>query len=140
MKSHRFVKLTFGILLSLSLVDAISAHAQNSIPFVSVLFPQTLAPGGPSFILTVNGSGFVSSSVVAWNGSGLVTTYVNSTQVKATVPAADIASPGTAWVTVSSGGKRNGVYTVAAPGNSKWEFRLSPVTTPVHRGKCVCLP
>jgi FG-GAP-like repeat/FG-GAP repeat/IPT/TIG domain len=105
METRRFVKLQSGIVLLLLLLAVSTARGQNPAPFISQpLFPQALAPGGPSFILTVNGTGFVSSSVVNWNSSALATTFVNSEQLKAAVPSANIASQGTAWVTVSSGG------------------------------------
>jgi uncharacterized protein (DUF2141 family) len=64
------------------------------------LVPDAAAPGGPPFNLTVNGTGFVSGSVVQWNGSALATQLINGSQLKATVPAADIAKAGTANVTV----------------------------------------
>jgi hypothetical protein len=111
MHHPRFIKLRFGILLSLLLLAASTARGQNPAPLISQpLFPQTLAPGGPSFVLTVNGTGFVSgSSVVNWNGSPLVTTFVSSDQLKATVPSANIASQGTPWITVSNGGLTSNV-------------------------------
>jgi hypothetical protein len=48
----------------------------------------------------VNGSDFISSSVVRWEGVSHTTTYVNSGQLTATILASDIASAGTAQVTV----------------------------------------
>jgi hypothetical protein len=61
---------------------------------------MTAAPGGSSFTLTVNGAGFVSASVVNWNGATLSTVYLNGSQLTATVPAANIANAGTPAVTV----------------------------------------
>jgi YVTN family beta-propeller protein len=65
-------------------------------------------PGDPAFTLTVNGTGFISGSVVRWNGSDRTTTYVSPTQITASVPAADIASAGTASVTVFNPGPGGG--------------------------------
>ena len=105
MKPRYFQKSQSGILLSLLLLAISSAWAQNPVPSISTpLFPETLAPGGPSFVLTVRGTGFVSNSVVQWNGTALPTTFDSSGQLKASVPSANIASQGTASVTVSSGG------------------------------------
>jgi serine/threonine protein kinase len=77
------------------------------------LVPDTIAPGGPAFTLTVNGSGFVSDSVVNWNGSRRSTTFVSTSQVKASILASDIANAGTASVTVVNpkpgGGPSNAV-------------------------------
>lgn len=71
-------------------------------PQVSFLYPAGAAAGGSGFTLQVDGSTFTSQSVVDWNGSPLPTSYVSSTEVTAQVPAADIAQPGTASVTVSN--------------------------------------
>ena len=57
-------------------------------------------PGGPRFTLTVNGSNFVGTSQVRWNGTGRTTTFVNAGQVTAAIPASDIVTPGSAPVTV----------------------------------------
>jgi hypothetical protein len=106
MNARHFKKSQLGSVLSSVLLLAVSsAWAQNPVPSISTpLFPESLAPGGPSFVLTVDGSGFVSTSVVEWNGAALPTTFVSSDRLKANVPGANIASPGTAFVTVSSGG------------------------------------
>src|SRR5262249_21709510 len=54
----------------------------------------------PQYNLTVMGHNFVSGSVVQWNGTNLVTQYVNDTTVQAAVPYTDIATPTTANITV----------------------------------------
>ncbi|MGD0921458.1 MAG: choice-of-anchor D domain-containing protein, partial [Terriglobia bacterium] len=69
-------------------------------PEVTWLSPWSAAPGGPEFTLTVNGSWFTSNSVVRWNGSDRVTTFLSDTQLQATIPASDIAAQGSAQVTV----------------------------------------
>jgi len=73
----------------------------NPVPFINQpLVPTAVAPGGSSFTLTVNGSGFVSGSVINWNGTPLTTTLVNGSQLTATVPASSIANASTASITV----------------------------------------
>ena len=73
----------------------------NPAPSISSISPLTAVVGGPPFTLTVNGSGFVPTSIVRWNGSDLASpTFVSSGQLTVTVPAGDIASVGTASVTV----------------------------------------
>ncbi len=110
MKPRHFQKSQSGILSTFLLLVLSSAWAQNPVPSISTpLFPQSLAPGGPSFVLTVDGSEFVASSVVEWNGAALPTTFVSGGQLKANVPSANIASPGTAWITVSNGGVASNV-------------------------------
>lgn len=72
----------------------------NPTPTLSSLSPNSAKAGGPSFTLTVNGSDFVGGAIVKWGGVALTTTYVSSTQVTASVPAANIATVGTVNVTV----------------------------------------
>jgi hypothetical protein len=77
-------------------------------PIPSGLLPNSVTVGSPSFMLTVNGSGFESNSVVNWNGSPLATTFVSVTQLTATVPGSDVASIIPVTVTVSNpGGSRS---------------------------------
>jgi len=82
---------------------SVLAQAQNPVPFVNQpLVPDATAPGGPSFTLTVNGTGFVPGATVNWNGVGLSTTFVNQGQLAATVPATDITTAETASITVAN--------------------------------------
>jgi hypothetical protein len=62
--------------------------------------PDTIVAMGPQFTLTVNGTGFVATSVVKWDSTSLSTHFVSDTQLTATVPAASIAAPKTANITV----------------------------------------
>ncbi len=80
--------------LILFLTISATAFAQNPVPFVNQpLVPDAVAPGGPAFTLTVNGTGFVSGATVNWNGAPLTTTFVSQSQLTAAVPAANIAWP-----------------------------------------------
>ena len=76
--------------------------AVNPKPIITSLAPPSATHGGAGFTLTVGGTGFISSSVVNWNGSPRATTYVSSTEVTATITAADIAKAGTFKVTVTN--------------------------------------
>jgi len=93
----------------------------NPIPFLNLpLLPDGAAPGGAGFTLTVNGTGFLSGATVNFNGTSLATTFVNSSQLTAIVPAANIASAGTASITVVNplpGGVRSNLlsFSIAAP-------------------------
>ena len=91
------------------LLCAATAVAANPVPFVNQpLVPDAAAPGGPGFTLTVNGTGFVPSSIVLWNASPRTTQFVSQGQLTATIPATDIAKAGTGWVTVVSPGPGGG--------------------------------
>lgn len=68
------------------------------------LSPSVVLAGSGAFTLVVNGSGFTSSTQVSWNGVARPTTYVNASQLRAAIPASDIASGGSGVVTVSAPG------------------------------------
>jgi hypothetical protein len=74
----------------------------NHVPTLNTIAPVAAAAGGPGFTLTLNGTRFVTSSVVRWNGNARPTTFISSTQLTAAIGAADIAAVGTAQVTVET--------------------------------------
>ena len=95
-------------------------NTQNPVPSLTSLSPNTANPGGPAFTLTVNGSNFISSSTIQWNGANLATTYVSATQLTTAIPASYIANASNATVTVFTplpgGGTSNGLsFAVGAP-------------------------
>jgi hypothetical protein len=77
------------------------AIQQAGVPTISTLDPASVTAGGSAFLLTVNGTGFDSSSVVKWNGTSLTTIYVSSTELQVAISANLIAAGGTVSVTVS---------------------------------------
>ncbi len=82
--------------------NAATFTINNPLPALLSLNPSSATAGGQGFSLTVNGSNFVNGSVVQWNGSNRATTFVNATQLTAAISAADIATTGTATVTVAN--------------------------------------
>jgi hypothetical protein len=72
----------------------------NPVAAITSLSPAQAVEGSAAFELTLNGTDFISGSVVSWNGSPRTTTFINSTTLRAQVAAADVASPGTFPVTV----------------------------------------
>lgn len=76
------------------------------------VLPNTVNAGGPAFMLTANGSGFSTNSVVYWNGMALSTTFVGSNQLVANVPASLIAMPGTAQVYVLTNGTTSNMMNI----------------------------
>jgi hypothetical protein len=72
-------------------------------PKLASLSPHSVASGAPGFTLTVTGSNFVSSSVVRWKGANRATAFVNATTLTASISASDVATAGTANVTVANG-------------------------------------
>jgi hypothetical protein len=97
------MKACYFVWLCLAFLCPVALAQTNPAPFLNQpLVPTATAPGGSSFALTVNGTGFVSGSAVNWNGTALSTTFVSSSQLTATIPASDIANPGTASITVTN--------------------------------------
>jgi hypothetical protein len=74
----------------------------NPVPTISSLNPASTAAGGAAFSLMVTGTGFMSNSSVNWNGSPRTTTFGSDTQLTASILASDIATSGSANVTVST--------------------------------------
>ena len=95
------------------MVVAPEATAQNPQPLLSQpLVPDTVAPGVAGFTLTVNGTGFVPTSVVNWNGSPRATTFVSKSQLTAAILGSDVATATTAAITVASPGPGGGTSNV----------------------------
>jgi hypothetical protein len=91
---------------------------QAAFGITSIAPFSTNAPG-TAFSLTVNGNGFVSASTptVYWNSNPKATTFVNGTQLTASILATDLASGAADQVTVRQGANTSNslVYTVLNP-------------------------
>jgi WD40-like Beta Propeller Repeat len=72
----------------------------SGIPQISSISPTGVLTGGGSFTLRIFGSGFVALSNAAIGGSIRQTSFVNSSEVDASVNSSDIASSGVLQVTV----------------------------------------
>jgi len=72
----------------------------NPVPTTTSINPASKCVGAASFTLTVNGTNFVATSVVRFNGSDRTTTFVNPTQLTATILASDLTTAGTFNITV----------------------------------------
>src|SRR5713101_1367077 len=93
--------------------------ASNSLTFtitgptITTISPNSADTGGSAFTLTVNGSNFLTGSVVNFAGVARATTFVSPSQLTAAIPAAAITTARIAAVTVTnpapSGGASNPV-------------------------------
>jgi hypothetical protein len=81
-------------------LDLDAGTPPNPVPATASITPVSALSGGAGFTLTVTGSGFVNGAVVRWNGSDRATTFASATQLTAAIPATDMATAGTANVTV----------------------------------------
>jgi len=105
----------------------------NPLPALTSVSPSSTTAPGSAFTLTATGSNFVSSSVVRWNGSNRTTTYVSPTQLSASIPASDVASAGTATVTVfnpTPGGGTSGGQTFTVNNPAPATTAISPTFVP----------
>lgn len=88
--------------------NALTFTINNPVPTITVISPAASLAGGPTFTLIITGTNFMASTVAQWNGAARTTTFVSSTRVDATINAADIASAGSATVTVANLGPGGG--------------------------------
>jgi hypothetical protein len=123
-----------GLLTLLFVLPAIGLaqkRSKNMVPVLDAISPTSATAGGSSLTLTVTGSNFTSGSVVQWNASSLPTTVVDDTQLQASVSGSQVASAGTAQITVYTsgrwGGTSNGLtFTINAPPPTTTTTTTSP--------------
>src|ERR1700691_2863813 len=102
-----FSAVLLAALTALTLACGMSSNSTTptmagAMPSMTELAPSNMNSGGAAFMLTVNGSNFSSNATINWNGTALTTTHVNAHQLMATVPAADLATPAPAPVTITN--------------------------------------
>jgi len=107
--------MILGGLLAVGLGCGYSKHATTptvagTMPNISMLDPNNMAAGSASFVMTVNGTNFNGNASINWNGTAQTTTHVGANQLTATIPGSDIATAGTAAVTVTNPGTPGGIY------------------------------
>ena len=87
---------------------AVNFSVNNPQPAISKINPASVVAGSGDLLLDVIGSGFVPSTVVDWNGATLATTFVSATELKSTVPMANLSGSANVQVTVQSPGPGGG--------------------------------
>jgi hypothetical protein len=96
--------------ITMSAPESATANFALTGPTITSISPTSKTVGGVKFTLTVKGTNYVSGATINWNGTALVTKFVNSGELTTSVPATDITAAGTAPITVSnpsSGGTSN---------------------------------
>jgi Tol biopolymer transport system component len=96
--------------------------ANNPVPTITSLSPSNTPVGTfpPGAAITVNGTNFIATSTVTFNGNPRVTHFVSATQLTATVVASDLTTAGGINVQVSNPQPGGGVSTGAT-------FTVGPV-------------
>lgn len=111
--------------------------SNNPIPAITPpLVPASLPAGSSAQTLTINGSGFLSTSTVTYNGQVRAAAYVSATQITIALTASDLATAGNFPVIVtnpSPGGGASNVATfiVTAPSTA---ISISPASVTVPAG------
>ena len=98
-----------------------SLTVNNPVPLVTATEPTVVTVGSGPFLLRVLGTGFVSTSVVRWNGADRTTTFVSGMEVRTAITEADVAVVGAAQVAVFN----------PAPGGGISDNRALTVGNPV---------
>lgn len=111
----------------------ITIQGDNPVPTLTVLNPNNALVGAGALTLTVEGTGFVPSSKVRWNGQDRTTNFVSNTQLTASIPANDLLAAGVVSVTVFNaapgGGASNALnFTVSPPNPSPSIGSITPNT------------
>ena len=106
------------------------------IPTLSAIVPSSAVAGGSAFTLTLYGSNFENGATVKWNGAALTALWVGATNMTAVVPAAELATAGTADVTVTNPDSAQSVssaqtFTIsAAPITTTWVRSMAGIASP----------
>jgi len=92
----------------------------NPVPVSTTVTPDNANAGSGNLTITINGTDFLASSIVRWNGSNRVTTLVSATQLNADITGTDLATAGSATVTVFNPAPGGGssaplTFTINAP-------------------------
>ncbi len=98
------------------------------VPVIDTINPSNVLAGAPTFALFTVGSGFITSSVINFNGMALSTNYSSPTVIFAEITAAQIAAQGTATISVTNPG--NGIVGGGTSGSALLSI-LPPNTQPV---------
>jgi hypothetical protein len=119
-RAGAIVVLCFGLILLPSCGGGSNPPPpQNPVPAIQSLSPPTIAAGTSGFTLTINGSNFLSTSRLTWNGVQRMFTLVSSSQLATAISAADLAATGTVQITVANpapgGGQASMAFTISPP-------------------------
>ncbi len=93
---------------------SVALPVTNPVPVLTSASPGTIAAGGAAgTVITLTGSGFVSSSSVQVNGNSHAATFVGSGQITLALTAAEQASPGTLSIVVMNAAPGGGTSSAA---------------------------
>ena len=88
--------------VSNALPFAVTPFVTNPVPAITQLNPASVAAGSPAQTLTINGTGFITTSTVQFNGITHAATLVGASQITISLTTADLATAGTYPVVVTN--------------------------------------
>ena len=94
----------------------VNLTVNNPAPVISALSPSVESVGAASAVISVVGTGFVTSTTIDVNGSARTTTFVSGTQVNVLLNATDVATSGSLSLTAvnsTPGGGTSAAATLA---------------------------
>jgi hypothetical protein len=106
----------------------------NLVPTTTSINPNSKTVGDVGFTITVNGTNFIPSSVVKFNGLTRTTTYISSTRVTSSILTSDLASAGSFLVVVnnpSPGGGDSNAQIFKVQNTIPSTTSISPASVPV---------
>jgi len=101
----------------------------NPAPVLTAVGPASMVKGSAAFTLTVNGSNFVSGSVISFNGQSRQTTFVSAQQLTAAILASDLQAVGTYQIRANNptpGGGASGSISFAVTSPAPSISSISP--------------
>lgn len=107
----------------------VNLEVDNPAPVISSMSTTTAPAGTASAVITIDGTGFVPSTVINVNGSGRATTFINSTQVSAALPSTDFSAAGNLSITAvnpAPGGGSSSAATFVVTNPAVGVISLSP--------------
>lgn len=96
-----------------SLVFMVTGSSGNPPPTITSLFPNTATAAATSQLLSINGTGFVLSSTVTFNGMLHPASFVGTNRLTITLTSSDLATAGTYPVTVTNPAPGGGASSAA---------------------------
>ena len=123
--------------------NTVAFTIRNPTPGVSSVSPLAFTAGGAKAVITVSGTGYVSTSVVTVNGTPRMTAFVSPTQLQAIITQGDLSAAGVYSLAVASpspGGGTSNAVTFAVNGTPITGLPvildLAPDGTQANSGVC----
>lgn len=116
--------------------DAYLFQVDNPVPSLGAISPAYVSAGGPDFLLSLSGTGFIPHcSSIRWNGEYRSTTYLSGTQLEAIISSSDISTEGNVDLTIKNEEPGGGHSNVIIFPVTSFVISLSPATATIKAGQ-----